>query len=187
MSVRMPGRQAEGVFCTFRIGDLWFAIEVEHILQVIEAPAVTRVPLASSSLRGLANVRGQIVTIVDLRAALELGGPGHDPAETNVIVLRAPDGVGLLADEVGEIAVLQEIGRCTVPVSLPLRWSRFISGIVPRGNRLVHTLSVAEVAAIAGFGHGGTNGLEPDGVSADNDWGEGLSPAEEVRPTVEEG
>ena len=54
-------------FCTFHIGDLFLGIEVERIQEVLRDAVITAVPLAPPVVRGLINLRGQIVTAIDLR------------------------------------------------------------------------------------------------------------------------
>ena len=57
-------------FCTFNLDRLWFGIPVERVQEVIASPAVTPVPLAPRAVTGLINLRGQIVTVIDLRRRL---------------------------------------------------------------------------------------------------------------------
>lgn len=93
--------------CTFWVGDLLFGVDVGVVQEVIRFQDITRVPMAPREIRGLINLRGQIVTAVDLRCRLEL-----DPLEGKRpmnVVLRTPDGVvSLLVDQIGDVLEVEE-------------------------------------------------------------------------------
>ena len=65
-------------FSTFFLGDLHFGIEVEKVQEIIRYQHMTRVPLASSVVHGLINLRGQIVTAIDLRERLRVLAPASE-------------------------------------------------------------------------------------------------------------
>ena len=89
-------------YCTFRLGDLFFGVEVLDVQEVIREQQMTGVPLASSEIRGLMNLRGQIVTAIDLRERLRL--PCSEGQATMNVVVRGSDGaVSLLVDEIGDV------------------------------------------------------------------------------------
>src|SRR3546814_5353629 len=68
-------------FATFRLGGHYFGIEVRDVQEVMKAQRMTKVPLASTDVAGLINLRGQIVTALDLGNRLDLEvGPDHDEA-----------------------------------------------------------------------------------------------------------
>ena len=90
-------------FCTFFIGQYLFGIDVQQVQEILRSQELTRVPLAPPVIRGLMNLRGQIVTAIDLRHRLALGEHADDHQLVNVVV-RAEDGaVSLLVDEIGEV------------------------------------------------------------------------------------
>src|SRR4051812_45120120 len=90
-------------FCTFSLGELSFGMDVRSIQEVIRHGDVTRVPSASPVVRGLINLRGQIVMAIDLGP--RLGLPARRPeAESIHVIARTDDRpVSLLVDEVGDI------------------------------------------------------------------------------------
>jgi purine-binding chemotaxis protein CheW len=93
------GRQ----FCTFSVADHYFGLDVLRVQEVIRYQEMTRVPLAPPVVRGLINLRGQIVTAIDLRRRLGLGEGPADRQPLNVVV-RGDDGaVSLLVDEIGDV------------------------------------------------------------------------------------
>jgi purine-binding chemotaxis protein CheW len=95
-------------FCTFFLDGLFFGVEVEKVQEVIRHQKTTAVPLAQDVIGGLINLRGQIVTAVDLRRRLELSQRDASQHPMNVVV-RADDGaVSLLVDEIGDVVEVQK-------------------------------------------------------------------------------
>lgn len=94
-------------FCTFFLDGLFFGIEVQKVQEVIRYQPMTRVPLASPVISGLINLRGQIVTAIDLRRRLALADRKPEQQPMNVVV-RADDGaVSLLVDEIGDVVEVE--------------------------------------------------------------------------------
>src|SRR6202041_4053067 len=90
-------------FCIFYLDQLLFGVELKAVQEVIRSLNMTKVPLAPRVVNGLINLRGQIVTAVDLRKRLELGPRRADTLAMNVVV-RSEDGpVSLLVDEIGDV------------------------------------------------------------------------------------
>jgi purine-binding chemotaxis protein CheW len=95
-------------FCTFFLDGLFFGVEVEKVQEVIRHQKTTRVPLAAPEIGGLINLRGQIVTAVDLRKKLALADRGEAQVPMNVVV-RSDDGaISLLVDEIGDVVEVED-------------------------------------------------------------------------------
>jgi len=94
---------ARDQFCTFYVRGLFLGLEVTCIQEVIRYQPLTVVPLTPPVIAGLMNLRGQIVTAIDLRH--RLGLPPRDAGERPLnVVVRTPDGVvSLLVDEIGDV------------------------------------------------------------------------------------
>lgn len=95
-------------FCTFFVNGLFFGVDVLKVQEVIRYQEMTRVPLSPLMVEGLINLRGQIVTAVDLRRRLDLAL--RDPARLPMnVVVRSDDGaVSLLVDEIGDVVEIQD-------------------------------------------------------------------------------
>jgi purine-binding chemotaxis protein CheW len=93
----------ERQFCTFHLGELFLGIEVVEVQEVIRGQLMTRVPLAPRAVRGLINLRGQIVTAIDLRERLGLPPLPEDRQAMNVVVRTDDGAVSLLVDEIGDV------------------------------------------------------------------------------------
>lgn len=90
-------------FCTFYVEDLFFGIEVEKVQEIIKAQPITRVPKAAYVIRGLMNLRGKIVTAIDLRRRMRLSEQEHPETSMNVVVNHDDDCVSMLVDRVGDV------------------------------------------------------------------------------------
>ncbi len=90
-------------YCTFYVDGHYFGLDVLRVQEVIRFQQMTRVPLASPVVRGLINLRGQIVTAIDLRRRLELSDRPADQLPLNVVVQTDDGAVSLLVDEIGDV------------------------------------------------------------------------------------
>jgi purine-binding chemotaxis protein CheW len=90
-------------FCTFHVDDLFLGIDVQQVQEVIRYQEMTRVPLAPVAIRGLINLRGQIVTAIDLRCWLGLPPRAAGELPMNVIVRDGSNAVSLLVDRIGDV------------------------------------------------------------------------------------
>jgi|SRR5208283_1601916 len=132
-------------FCTFYLDYLWFGIAVERVYEVIRSPDITRVPLAARAVAGLINLRGQIITVIDLRARLGFEQPpdGTLPA---AVVARSEDAtVGLLVDEIGEVVEALETTYEIAPDNLLAESRELVPGVYKLPNRLLHALDLDKV------------------------------------------
>ncbi|BET69661.1 chemotaxis protein CheW [Opitutales bacterium ASA1] len=90
-------------YSTFRLAENWYAVDVLQVQEIIRPQEMTRVPLASPVVSGLINLRGQLVTALDLRRRLDLA-PRTDGREPMNVVIRTAEGpVSLLVDEIGDV------------------------------------------------------------------------------------
>lgn len=138
-------------YLTFRLGDELFAVNVFKAREVLDLTHITRVPTAPGYLRGVVNVRGNSIPVVDLR--LKFGLPAAaDTRNTRIIVLELEmDGesvvVGGLADAVHEVVELdpQDINE---PPTLGMRWrTDLILGMGRREERFIIILDIERVFA----------------------------------------
>ena len=90
-------------FCTFYLGEQCFGLDVLKVQEIVTHQATTRVPLAHPMIRGLINLRGQIVTAIDLRCRLELPPRAADLEPVNIVVQTDDGAVSLLVDEIGDV------------------------------------------------------------------------------------
>ena len=89
--------------CSFLVDDLLFGIDVANVQEVVRHHALTPIPLAPPSIRGLMNLRGHIVAAIDLRRRLGIGAASEGVRRANVILRSDHDSVSLLVDEIGDV------------------------------------------------------------------------------------
>ncbi len=127
-------------YCTFNLDGLFFGVEVQKVQEVIRYQEMTRVPLASPVVQGLINLRGQIVTAIDLRRRLELKPRPEGQLPMNVVV-RTDDGpMSLLVDEIGDVLEMDADGFERPPETLRGVARELIRGSYKLKNRLLLTL-----------------------------------------------
>lgn len=90
-------------YCTFFLDGLFFGVEVQQVQEVLRYREMTRAPLAPPVVRGLINLRGQIVPALDLRRRLELAERPAGRLPLNVVVRTEGGAVSLLVDEIGDV------------------------------------------------------------------------------------
>ena len=90
-------------YCTFYLGDQFFGVEVEKVQEVFRYQEMTQIPLSSSVVRGLINLRGQIITAIDLRRRLGMNDLPEDEKPMNVVIRTNDDVVSLLVDRIGDV------------------------------------------------------------------------------------
>ena len=136
-------------YLTFRLGEELFAINVAKAREVLDLSHITRVPTAPSYLRGVVNVRGNAIPVVDLRHKFGLP-QSADTLTTRIIVMDLLiDGesvvVGGLADAVHEVLEL-EPNEINEPPSIGMRWrTDLILGMGRRNDRFTIILDIERV------------------------------------------
>jgi purine-binding chemotaxis protein CheW len=127
-----------------RLGDLLFGVEVTEVQEVIRYQQLTRVPLASEMIRGLMNLRGQIVTAIDLRRRLGMPDLPEFDHPANVVVRSDESTVSLLVDEIGEVVEVDEAAFEPPPVTLHRPVRQLIRGAYKLQERLLLILDTEQ-------------------------------------------
>ena len=139
----------EHKFCTFTLDGLLFGVEVLKVQEVIRYLEMTRVPLAPSVVRGLINLRGQIVTAIDLRRRLELSERPADQSPMNVVIRTDDEAVSLLVDEIGDVREVEEELFEQPPETLKGVARELIRGAYKLKDRLLLVLDTEKAVAVA--------------------------------------
>ena len=134
-------------FCTFTLGDLHFGIETLHVQEVIRNREMTPIPLAPGSVRGLINLRGQIVTAVDMRIRLELPPRGAESLPMNVIVRTDDGGQSLLVDEIGDVVEVDDDTYESPPDTVPGTARSLLRGVFKLQSNLLLELDADKLFA----------------------------------------
>ena len=144
-------------FCTFFLDNLFFGVEVLKVQEVIRYQEMTRVPLAPPVLRGLINLRGQIVTAIDLRQQLGLAARAKDKLPMNVVV-RTDDGVvSLLVDEIGDVLEVEEAAFERPPETIQGVARQLVRGVYKLKERLLLILDTERAVSVEALNTVSTN------------------------------
>lgn len=150
-------RRVEGELqlVVFQLGREDYALEVAEVREIIPVMGVTRMPNAPGYLKGVLNLRGQIIAVIDL--AERLGIEGDAEADRRIIVLDLEEvRAGLLVDNVLEVARVPAETLEPSPLASPD--AGVIRGVIKYGNKLLILLDAAGIVAgetLEGFGAGG--------------------------------
>ena len=117
-------------YCTFLLDGHLFGVPVSSVQEVLKAQGVTPVPLAAGEITGLMNLRGQIVTTMDLRSRLGLPARASDAPSVHVVV-RTLDGgaVSLVVDEIGDVLEPTEESFEQAPDTVPAQVRDLLIGV----------------------------------------------------------
>jgi purine-binding chemotaxis protein CheW len=147
----MSKTQIEGgvsEYVTAVIGGQLFGLPIARVQDVFMPERLTRVPLSSGEIAGVLNLRGRIVTVVNMRA--RLGLPNNDDGRLPMAIgvdLRG-ESYGLLIDQIGEVLKLADDGREENPVNLDPRMARLAGGVHRLDGQLMVVLDVDRVLEI---------------------------------------
>ena len=130
------------LMCTFMVGDLYCGLEVERVQEVISYRRLTRVPLAPPEVLGLINLRGEIVTAIDLRRRLRLdsAAPAEEPMN---VVARGEDGAfSFVVDRIEDVVELERDDFEATPETLDDGIRHLVQGVCKVEERLLLLLDV---------------------------------------------
>jgi purine-binding chemotaxis protein CheW len=139
--------RAEQRFCSFFLNGLWFGVEVESVQEVLREQTMTRVPLAPGAIAGLINLRGQIVTAIELRRRLGLPPRPASQLAMNVVVESTGERISLLVDEAGEVVQAGQDRYEAAPESLSEEARQLVPGVYKLPEGLLHVLALGAVTA----------------------------------------
>lgn len=126
---------------TFSVHNLHFGVDVQRVQEVLRYQEMTPVPLAPPEIRGLINLRGQIITAVDLRRRLGIPDREDERLPMNVIV-RTPEGpVSILVDLIGDVIDVSDDTYEPTPDMLSPTCREMIDGVYKLNGKLLLLLN----------------------------------------------
>jgi purine-binding chemotaxis protein CheW len=136
-------------YVTATVGGQLFGLPISRVQDVFAPDRLTRVPLAPPEVAGLLNLRGRIVTAIDLRRRLGLEARAADAPRMAIGVEYKGESYGLLIDVIGEVLKLSANSREDNPVNLDPGLARVSAGVHRLEGRLLVVLDVDRVLDIA--------------------------------------
>ncbi len=141
--VVVHGLENLGQFVTFTVNGQMFGVPVLRVQDILQTHKIASIPLAPAEVRGSINLRGRIVTVIDVRARL-----GLEPADENatnqmgVTVEMGMDLYTLLADSIGDVVSLSNDNYEKTPGTLDPKWRDFASGVYRLDGSLIVVLDI---------------------------------------------
>src|SRR6476659_6129368 len=132
-------------YVTVMIGGQLFGLPISRVQDVFMPERVTRVPLSAPEIAGVLNLRGRIVTAIDMRRRLGLPPRTDDKPSMAVGIELKGESYGLLIDSVGEVMKLSDSTRESNPVNLDARLGRVSGGVHRLDGQLMVILDVDHV------------------------------------------
>lgn len=136
-------------YATFCIDHLYFGIDVLEVQEVLRYQAMTRVPLAPDGIEGLINLRGQIVTAVDMRRRLKLPPRVEGMLPMNAVIRTADGAVSLLVDEIGDVVEVEAGDLEMTPGNVNPAVRELMRGVYKLKDRLLLILDTAKTMDLA--------------------------------------
>ncbi|MDO9076878.1 MAG: chemotaxis protein CheW [Brevundimonas sp.] len=133
-----------------KVGSQTFGVPVLCVQDVIAETVINRVPLSPPEVAGSLNLRGRIVTAIDMRCRLRMPARAPDDHFMNVIVEHNGELYALLVDDVGDVLWLEPSEYETGPVTLSPHWRSVCSGLYRLDDELLLVLNIEQVLTLAG-------------------------------------
>ncbi len=143
--------ETNGKFATFFVADHFFGVDVLHVQEFLRFQQMTPIPQAPDVIEGLINLRGQIVTAIDMRRRLGLPPRPGDKSPMNIVVRTADGAVSLLVDEIGDVLDMEAANYEKPPQNLDTAARELICGVYKLNRKL---LLVLDLERTADFGVG---------------------------------
>jgi purine-binding chemotaxis protein CheW len=141
----MTAQREDIEYVTVTVCEQLFGLPIAGVHDVFAPDRVTRVPLAPLEIAGILNLRGRIVTLIDMRSFLDLP-PAEPGAERMAVGIEYnTESYGLLVDAVGEVMRLPRAGRKPNPANLHSTWTSVAAGVHSLEDRLLVVLDIDRV------------------------------------------
>nr|WP_239002789.1 chemotaxis protein CheW [Rhodovastum atsumiense] len=137
------------VLVTLTVAGQLCGVPVEAVRDVLSEQTITRIPLAPSEIAGSLNLRGRIVTAIDLHRRLGLPDAAPDAPRMSVVAEQGNELYALLVDQVSEVLSLPADGFERIPPTLPQSWAAHALGIHRLQDRLMVVLDVGRLLTLA--------------------------------------
>ncbi len=145
---------------TFRIGEQYFGLSALHLNDILGPQKITHIPLSLKSVAGVMNLRGRIVTSIDIAHFLSL--KRSDCEGMNIVVEDNNDLFSFNVDAVGEVLNISKEHFEPVPGNLALKWGGIAKGVYKLSDKLLIILSISDILERLKSKRGVNNEILPD-------------------------
>jgi purine-binding chemotaxis protein CheW len=137
-------------YVTFTNAGQLFGLPIERVQEVFRPAQITRVPLAGRQIAGMLNLRGRIVTAIDMRSRLDLSAAESSQIPMAIGIGWRGESFGLLVDALGEVLKLADAERESIPINLDRNLALVSAGVYRLDGQLLVVLDVDRVLDLAG-------------------------------------
>jgi purine-binding chemotaxis protein CheW len=140
--------QTSGQLSTFFVAGMFFGVDVLDVQEVLRSQQMTPVPQSPDVIRGLINLRGQIVTAIDMRRRLGLQPPAEYQTPMNMVVRTSEGVVSLLVDEIGDVLDVDAAAYERPPGNLDPAARELIRGVYKLKDRVLLVLDTEKAVEV---------------------------------------
>jgi purine-binding chemotaxis protein CheW len=127
---------------TFNIGDVCCGINILNVQEINKLTLVTPVPLAPEYVKGILNLRGQIITVIDVCKRLGLPSQCEARHQRNIVVRCKNESIGLLVDSIGDVFRAERKNIERPPANVVGQQGQFFEGVFITDNQLISILNL---------------------------------------------
>jgi purine-binding chemotaxis protein CheW len=143
MSIRSEKSRPIVELTTFNIGDACFGINILNVQEINKLTQVTRVPLSPEYVKGILNLRGQIITVMDIGIRLGLPSQCETMHQRNIIVRFENESIGLLVDSIGDVLRTERENIEKPPANVVGIQGQYFEGVLKTEKLLISILNLA--------------------------------------------
>lgn len=145
----------------FKIGEEEFGVEINQVREIVKLVSITRMPKAPTFIEGVVNLRGQIITVIDLSRRLDLPSSGRTEATRIMVVEIGENTVGMIVDSVSEVLRLSENDIEDTPSLIETEvHEKYLRGVGKSEDRLLILLDLNEVLSTDEIKHISKDNIE---------------------------
>ena len=137
-----------GSLIVCRVGSIDLGISLDCVQEINRTVEATPVPRVEHAIRGLINLRGSLITVLDLGVLLAGQPLGNTRHSRNVIVEHRGERYGLVVDAVGDVVQAHELPTESLPAHVEPEAARFFSGLVQHGPQVLLLLDIDAVVSL---------------------------------------
>ena len=147
MQTELSASTGEIEFSTFRVGGLLMGIDIRHVQEINRFRGITPVPNAPENVRGVINLRGEVVTVIDLRTTLQMA-PAESSKNNHIVIVNLnEESIGLLVDKIADVIITTAADIEPPPANVSGVDSKYLSGVCKLKSELMVILNVNETFA----------------------------------------
>ncbi len=144
-SLEMEDDSMKNRYLTFRVGDEDYGIEIMYVTEIVGMQKVTEVPDMPDYVKGVINLRGQVIPVMDVRTRFKIPPKEYDDRTCAIVVNMDSTIIGLIVDSVDEVMNISD-EEISPPPAINESWScRFINGMGKVNNRVKILLDVSRL------------------------------------------